>query len=169
MARQERERRYIAEYMKDHWPEGNWALNIPLGPIPEYLTREHGMVKAARYFRPTRPRVDAIHWTPETYTLIEAKVREAKQGIGDLIFYRGLAKETVDLPFYEGQQIQSLLIVPWAIDWIIDSGRQNDIEVDVYWQDWIQDYAEERKHYFTAEYRAARAEKKRLREILGVD
>jgi len=39
----------------------------------------------------------------------------------------------------------------------------------VFWSDWIGEYVKERQHYFTAEYRAERAEKMRLREILGVD
>lgn len=33
----------------------------------------------------------------------------------------------------------------------------------------MADYVKERQHYFTAEYRAERAEKMRLREIMGVD
>jgi len=38
--RQERERRYISEYMMTTWPEGNWQLNVELGPIPqEYVDR----------------------------------------------------------------------------------------------------------------------------------
>jgi len=44
-----------------------------------------------------------------------------------------------------------------------------DVEIVVHMKPWIEDYIKERQLYFTAEYRAERAEKKKLREILGVD
>lgn len=169
MPRKERERRYIAEYMKDTWPEGNWQLNVELGPIPQEYVDRYGMGKAAALFRPTRPRVDAIKWLPDKYYLIEAKIRDIKAGIGDLSYYRGMVPLTPDLPFYDGQPVVCRLVVPWMIDWIKAAAGAADVEVVVSHQPWIDDYVEERKHYFTAEYRAARAEKMRLREILGVD
>jgi len=60
-------------------------------------------------------------------------------------------------------------VVPWMIDWIKAAADGAGVEVVVFWVDWIADYVKERQHYFTTEYRAARAEKMRLREILGVD
>lgn len=169
MARQERERRYIAEYLKHTWPEGNWQLNVGLGPIPQEYVERHGYRAAAALFRPTRPRVDAVKWDTDSYYLIEAKVRNVKSGIGDLAYYRGLLSQTLDLPFYNGQPFIFRLVVPWMIDWILAAARGSGIEVVVFKPDWIDEYVRERQHYFTQEYRAERAEKMRLREILGVD
>jgi len=169
MPRQERERRYIAEYMKETWPEGKWILNVELGPIPQEYVDRYGLGKAAAMFRPTRPRVDAVKWTPERYYIIEAKIRDIKAGIGDLSYYRGMIPGTPDLPFYDGQPIVCRLVVPWMIDWIKAAADSAGVEVVIFMADWIAAYVEERKHYFTAEYRAERAEKMRLREILGVD
>ena len=42
MPREERERRYIAEYMAQTYPRGNYQLNVPLGPIPQELVRQLG-------------------------------------------------------------------------------------------------------------------------------
>ena len=169
MARKERERRYISEYMMHEWPEGNWLLNVELGPIPQEYVDRYGLGKAAAMFRPTRPRVDAVKWTPERYYLVEAKIRDIKAGIGDLSYYRGMVPRTPDLPFYDGQEVTFRLVVPWMIDWIRVAADAAGVEVVVFWSDWIGDYVRERQHYFTAEYRAEREEKKRLREILGVD
>jgi len=169
VARKERERRYISEYMVSQWPEGGWQLNVELGPIPQEYVDRYGLGKAAALFRPTRPRVDAVKWTPERYYIIEAKIRDIKAGIGDLSYYRGMVPQTPDLPFYDGQEIVCRLVVPWMIDWIRMAAEAARVEVVVSWQDWIADYVKERQHYFTAEYRAERAEKMRLREILGVD
>jgi len=155
--------------MLETFPGGDYLLNVPLGPIPDYLLNAHGPVKAAAIYRPTRPRVDAIKWAPNHYYVIEAKVREAKTGIGDLAFYRGLMSSTPDLPFYTGQELVYRLVVPWSLDWINAAATTNGIEVEVYWRDWIGDYVRERQRYFTQEYRDARAEKLRLQKLLGVD
>lgn len=169
MARQERERRYISACMKDTFPDLQWRLNVELGPIPQNYVDQYGLKKAAALFRPTRPRVDAVRWTPEAYYLIEAKLRDIKSGIGDLMYYRAQAENTIDLPNYEDQPLRCLLFIPWMIDWMRESAKNANIEVKVVWYEWIDDYVKERQHYFSAEYRAERAEKKHLREILGVD
>lgn len=169
MPRQERERRYIAEYMMKEWPQGGWQLNVELGPIPQEYVDRYGMGKAAAIFRPTRPRVDAVKWLPDKYYLIEAKIRDIKAGIGDLSYYGGMIAGTKDLPYYDGQPVIRRLVVPWMIDWIKAAADSAGVEVVVFEAEWIAAYVEERKHYFTAEYRAERAEKMHLREILGVD
>ena len=169
MATKEQERRYIVEYLLHRWPEGGWILNVPLGAIPDYLVQHHGLAKAAAYYRPTRPRVDAIMPTKSKYYLIETKVREPKQGIGDLAFYRGLIPTTPDLPYYTGQEIIYLCVVPWMISWVEEAGKAMDIEVDIYHRAWIDEYIQGRQHYYSAEYREARDKKLALRVKLGVD
>lgn len=169
MSRKERERRYISEYMVHEWPQGGWQLNVELGPIPQEYVDRYGLGKAAAIFRPTRPRVDAVKWTEKAYYIIEAKIRDIKAGIGDLSYYRGMISKTLDLPFFDGQPIICRLVVPWMIEWIRAAADAAQVEVVVFTADWIEEYVRERQHYFTAEYRAERAEKMRLREILGVD
>ena len=169
MARKERERRFISEYMLQAFPEGGYQLNVELGPIPQEYVDRLGLGKAAALFRPTRPRVDAVRWQPDKYILIEAKIRDIKAGIGDLSYYKGMARRTPDLPFYDGQPIVCQLVVPWMIDWIKVAAEEAEVEVVVFWAEWIAAYVKERQHYFTAEYREARAETMRLRKILGVD
>ena len=151
------------------WPEGGWQLNVELGPIPKEYVDRYGLGKAAAMFRPTRPRVDAVKWSESAYYIIEAKIRDIKAGIGDLSYYRNMISSTPDLPYYDGQPLVCRLIVPWMIDWIKAAADAAQIEVIVYWSDWIADYVKERQHYFTAGYRDQRAEIKRLREILGVE
>jgi hypothetical protein len=169
LARKERERRYISEYMLRAFPGGSFQLNVELGPIPQEYVDRYGLGKAAAIFRPTRPRVDAVRWQANKYYLIEAKIRDIKAGIGDLTYYRSVIPLTPDLPFYDGQPIVSRLVVPWMLDWLKPVADAAGVEVVVYHTAWIDEYVKERQHYFTADYRAERAEKMRLREILGVD
>lgn len=169
MARKERERRYISEYMLHAFPEGGWQLNVELGPIPQEYVDRYGFGKAAAMFRPTRPRVDAVKWTPSAYYLIEAKIRDIKSGIGDLTYYKGMGTQTLDLPFYDGQPIICRLVVPWMIDWIKVAADAAGVEVVVFKSDWIADYVRERQHYFTAEWREHRSQVMRDREALGLE
>ena len=169
MPRQERERRFISEYMKETWPEGNYQINVELGPIPEEYVQRYGIARAAALFRPTRPRVDAVKWDPDRYYIIEAKIRDIKAGIGDLLYYMNVLAATPDLPNYTGQPIIARLVIPWSLEWLKPIADVNNIEIVVYERDWIAEYVKERQHYFSAEYRAARAEKMRLRTVLGVD
>jgi len=169
MVRKERERRYISEYMHQAFPDGGWQLNVELGPIPQEYVDRYGLGKAAALFRPTRPRVDAVRWTPSAYYLIEAKIRDIKAGIGDLTYYKGMAGKSPDLPFYDGQPVICRLVVPWMIDWIKVAADAAGIEVVVFWSDWISDYVKERQHYFTSEYRDKRSEVMRDREALGLE
>lgn len=169
MARQERERRYISEYVLETWPDGDYQVNVELGPIPEDYVVRYGLTKAAAIFRPTRPRVDAVKWAPDVYYIVEAKIRDIKAGIGDLTYYGAIIPQTPDLPFYSGQPVVKRLVIPWMLDWLSPVAAAAGVEVVVFEQDWIADYVQERQHYFTAEYRAERAEKMKLRGILGVD
>jgi hypothetical protein len=155
--------------MVDTFPDMNWQLNVELGEIPSEYVQRYGMAKAAALFRPTRPRVDAVRWEPDRYLLIEAKLRDIKSGIGDLLYYRNMLPSTPDLPFYKGQPFVFRVVVPWMLEWLQPMATAAGVEVDVKHYDFIDDYVKERQHYFTAEYRAARAEKMRMRQILGVD
>lgn len=169
MPREDRERRYIAEYMLEAFPHGNYALNVPLGPIPDEIQQKYGLQAGAALYRPSRPRVDATAWDQKRYWLIEAKVREAKAAIGDLLVYHSLAKNTLDLPGYVGQEFHLRLVVPWSLDWIRQAAWDHGMEMVLFLPPWVEDYVRERQEYFTREYRLARDEKMRLRKTLGVE
>ena len=169
MPRAERERRYIAEYMAQTYPRGNYQLNVPLGPIPQELVQQLGATQAAQVFYPTRPRIDAVAWLPGAYILVEAKIREPKHAIGDLLVYRSLIPSTRDLPSYDGQAIVSRLVVPEILEWIRVSAEEHRLEVATYHPAWIADYWRSRQEYFTQSYRLARDSKQAMRKILGLE
>lgn len=169
MARAERERRYISEYTLEHFPEGNFQLNVPLGPIPEEIVKLQGLARGAAFYRSARRRVDATAWRPEAFYLIEAKIRDPLEGLGRLQTYRDLARVTPDLLGFEGQPIVARLVVPFSLTWIIEAARAATIELIVWKPPWIDDYVRERQLYFTAEYRRAREEKKHLRQLFDLE
>ena len=169
MPRQERERRFVAEYMLATFPEGDWELNVPLGNVPLELIAQEGLTRAARFFRPQRRRVDAVAWTPTAYFLIETKIRDPFEGIGRLQTYAREAARTPDLPGFAGQPIVPRLVVPFVIERDQMAADEADIELVEFFQPWIGEYILERQQYFTAEFRLARADKMRMRELLGLE
>lgn len=169
MPREDRERRYIQDYMLSQFPAGGWVTNVPLGPIPQEILSRHGLQAGAALFRPSRPRIDAVRWTNAGYWLIEAKIREPKHAIGDLLVYKALAGKTPDLPNYEGQPLLMRLVVPWALDWVQDEARVHGMELAIFLPAWVEDYVRERQEYFTRDYRLARDEKMRLRKAFGLE
>lgn len=155
--------------MKQTFPLGNYSINVPLGPLPQQTIDSLGLTDAAAAMRPYRRRVDAVAWSHSWYIIIEAKIRDALEGIGRLQTYLDLAKRTPDLPGYMGQPIESWLVCPWALDWIQIATTQAGIKMIIYKPDWIDAYVQERQKYYRADYRRARGDMMQARKILGVD
>ena len=169
MPREERERRYIRDYLLKFYPGGGWVTNVPLGPIPQEIIARYGLQAGAKLFQPSRPRIDAVLLAANRYFLIEAKIREAKAAIGDLLVYRALAEKTPDLPLYDGQVLAMRLVVPWALDWVKLAAQEHGMDLVEFLPAWVEDYVRMRQDYFTKEWRMKREEIIRLREVLGVE
>jgi len=165
----EREKRYIREYCEATFRPGTYELNVPIGPIPEQSIEIYGLRRAKTRYRPWRRRIDAVAWQTGVYILIEAKIRDPLEGLGRLHTYLTLAKQTPDLPGYEGQVFEKRLIVPFALDWIKEAARADEVRLEEFWVDWIADYVRDRQLYFTRDYRVKREEIMRLRRLLGVE
>lgn len=165
----QRERRYIAEYMLQFFPEGNTALNVELGPLPDEVVSLYGERGAALRMRPWRRRIDGVAWRPDAYYLVEAKIRDPLEGLGRLQTYRDLARATPELPGYDGQPFVMRLVVPFSLAWIQEAARAAGIDMVEWMPAWIVDYFRGRQEYFTAEYRARRDEKARMRELFGLE
>jgi len=169
MPREERERRYIQDFLLQNYPRGGWVTNVPLGPIPQEILARYGVSAGAKLFRPSRPRVDAVLLAANRYFLVEAKIREPKAAIGDLLVYKSLAEKTPDLPIYNGEPISMMLVVPWALDWVKIAARQHDMHLVEFRPAWVEDYVRMRQDYFTRDWRMKREEIMRLRRSLGVE
>lgn len=167
--RLERERRYVADYAAQKLPPGTYITNVAMGGIPAEITARYGLEAGRKLFQPSRPRIDLVHWLPNYYYLIECKIRDPKQAVGDLLYYLGLAPDTYDLPNYTGQQFVARLVVPWIIDSVRAVAERHGFEVVQFLPPWVEDYVRERQNYHTREYKVARDEKMRLRKSLGVE
>lgn len=169
MAREEREKRYASQYLKETYPPGTFTTNVPLGEIPQEIVTMHGVQLGGAIYRPSRRRIDAVCWHGDTYKLVEFKVRDPFEGLSRLPTYLSLARRTLDLPHYVDQPFEMVLVVPFSLDWIKNAAQDAGITLVEKYYDWIADYIREYQLYFTEEYRTKRAEVFRARKALGLE
>lgn len=166
---QQREGRLIAEYIAEKYPGDRVIFGCPLGPVPEKMIATLGPRKALRMARGLRPEVDALVIRDHQLVLVEAKIQRWVDGIAKLPVYRSLIPTTPELEQYRDYEVEMRLCFPWSSETIEEAARAAGVILDVYHKPWLEDYINELSKYWSADYRAKRAEKKRLREILGVE
>ena len=128
-----------------------------------------GLRKAVRVGRPWRLEVDALVFADTKLVLAEAKVYNLRDGVGDLLCYRPQIPVTPELQEYKDWPVEMVLVIPWTSDWALEIAETAGVNVDVFCPDWLVDYIEEHHKYWTKAYRQARAEKKAMRKVLGLE
>lgn len=158
---EKRERRYIAEWAEDRFPDAIKIYNCPIGPVPESLIAEVGVVRAAKVFRPWRPKADVVLYNDEMIAVAEAEILNPRDAIGDLVVYIDLLPETPELREHMNKVRKAYLVVPWIISWVKRECDKRGIIVDIFKPDWIDEYLAELERYYTPEARRLRELKRR--------
>ena len=166
---QQVETRLVAEYLKDTYPQFSSIAKQPLGLISEELLKTEGYVKGLRMQRPSRPEVDAIVLLPRYFVLIEAKVWHIVDGMAKLPLYKSLIPFTPELKQYQPREVIMELVVPWSNPNLEVMCRDANIRLVVYCPEWIAEVVNRVQLYGTREYRLAREQKLRDRELLGLE
>ena len=162
MARREVEKRLAVEWMAEHYPDGGYWLNYPL--ITEELGKRYGL-QAFVWAR----RADALAVTATEIHLIEFKVWKPADGLDKLPTYASLIPHIADLSPYRGYPVRLLLVTPRPNPALEESCRLNNVTLVTVSGGWIDEVVAGIERLWTAEGRAAMAEKKRLRTWLGLD
>ncbi len=166
---QQVETRLVAEYLKERYSQFPHMSAVPLGLFSEELLKTEGYVKGLRMQRPNRPEVDAIVLLPRYFVLIEAKVWHIVDGMAKLPLYRSLIPFTPELKQYQPRETILELVVPWTNPNLEIMCRDANIRLVVYKPDWINDVVNRVQLQGTRDYRLAREEKLRNRELLGLE
>lgn len=166
---QQVETRMIAEYLKSTYSAFPFISKQPLGLVSEELLKTEGYVKGLAMQRSSRPEVDAIVIQKARLILIEAKVWHIVDGMAKLPLYKSLVPYTPELKQYKELPIVMELVVAWSNPNLEIMCRTSDIRLAVYKPDWINEVVNRVKDYGTREYRMAREEKLRNRELMGLE
>ena len=160
---------FVSEFVVDRFAGRRVAFNVPLGAIPQSFVDAYGSVKAAAVAHPWRPRVDAVIWDGDSMVLLEGEIDSPRGGLSDLLFYRGLWRQTAEYAEYHALPLRLLLVVPWSPDWLSAYAEAESIELATYTPAWVADITRRVSDYQTAPYRQRRADRKRALQQLGLE
>jgi len=140
---EQRERRYVQEYVNEKFSDRDFVLyNTPIGPAPEELSKAHPEIPL-EHFRRWRLWADAVLGWKGLLVLVEAKLRNPKVGVGYLLEYAPLVKQTPELRAYVNRPLQLRLVTPRQDPRIIDMAGTHGIIVDIFYKDWVGEYLRE--------------------------
>ena len=151
--------------MAQTYPKAEVRLRVPLGPIPDSTSKDYGLMKGLRVYRPWRPEVDAAaRWTDKTI-LVEAKIFKYMDGLSKLPIYKSLLPTTPELKHWPKEVVLELLI-PAKISWVISAAADQGVKViSEFVPTYIKEAWEERDKYWTkAAIEEREARKRRLQE-----
>lgn len=153
-----RERRLAAEYAEEKFGRRGiqYVLGQPLGPIPTDVVKVWGPEKAKAIFRPWRPEVDIAAFPQDRLVLAECKIFKILDGFSKLLQYRLLVPQTPELRQFLNLPVEARMVVPWLPDWLPERAAAENVIVDIYKPEWIDEYVADMHRYWTKEYKIAR-------------
>jgi hypothetical protein len=95
--------------------------------------------------------------------LAEAEIRDPRNAIGDLLYYKTLVPKTPDFPGGLDRPVEYWLVTPSDFKFIEALAKEQGIIVDYYDPEWLKSYLEEWRKYFSKEGVLMRELRKQLR------
>lgn len=166
---QQRETRLLAEWLAEKVYPIPYRQKQVLGPPVKDAVEQLGPLRGLRASNPWRPEVDAIAWPPGELWLIEAKIRQVRDGVAQLPVYAGLVDSTPELAAFASRRRRLVLVTPFDTEQARAMAATVGVDVEVYRPAWIVEYMNTLNEYWTGPARALRDERQRLRERMGLE
>ncbi len=140
------ERRYIVQYVTHRYPDRITAFfNLRLG-VPKPIVAGVATPEEYTISKPWAPFADAVVVLKDRIIVIEAKIRQPRTAIGQLIDYVRRVPATPQLtPYLGGRSIFGLLVTPFYDDEIKKTCEENGLLYDTFLPCWVLDYMVEVK------------------------
>ncbi len=131
---------YLTEWLAITYPPGTWKTNVPLGDVDIEVIQE--LTPAERRFigKPFRPIVDAVVLLEDEVHLVEAKIRDERGKIEQLLIYEYLFPRTPEFQAHKHKRIRKILLTPKYQGNFEDFLKRYGIEVVYYRPAWIEEY-----------------------------
>ena len=131
---------YITEWLGITYPPGTWRTNVPLGQAV-YPEERHLTPAEIRFItKPLRPVADAVVLLEREVHIIEAKIRDERGKIEQLLIYRWLFPKTPEFKEHWHKRIRTILLTPKDQGQFEEFLKMYDIEVVYYRPAWILEY-----------------------------
>lgn len=167
VVRKEWEAGFLSAYLVEKFPAATVMHRVPVGDIPPAITLDFGADAGARVFRPSRPVADAIVIQDKVLYLIEGKIWNINQAIGQALYYSRLIDYTPELTQYKDLQRVLQVVSARAPPWASSVHLFPEIEFVQYLTPDVKDYIEKTESYWTPTARADREQRKAQMRSLG--
>jgi len=149
---------YITEWLGITYPPGTWRTNVPFGTVevPEYLSVTPEELRfMTKGFRPI---ADAVVFLEDEVHIVEAKIRDERGKVEQLLIYEYLFDKTPEFKPHWGKKIRKILLTPKDQGDFEKFLRKYGIEVVYYRPAWIIEYLGtldrryRRGHYYSVQF-----------------
>lgn len=140
---QQRDRRYITEYVTLGYPGKPQFFNLRLGAAAPELARQYPGVNIDRLSRVWRKTADAVVVNEGEFVLLEGELRRPVESVGELLVYKDLVYSTPELVPYGRLPIRLVLVCPQDDPSVADVVSRAGIQIVIYQPRWAMDYLKE--------------------------
>jgi len=138
------ERRYVVEYVANKFKNAIWrGFNVRLG-APLKVMRKMYPELGTEWFKVWLPTADSVVITEDAIYIIEAKIRQPRAAVGQLLDYKLQLPKTPEFKRYLDRPIYCVLVVPYPDPMLRELCETHGIIMDVYRPNWVIDYMRER-------------------------
>jgi hypothetical protein len=141
--RGQRERRMLAEWLADRYPDAEVWQQVKLGAYQSAFGNENLTQSEQRYVGVFRRYADALVFTPSKLILIEASIPPKPGYISQLKLYHSLVPLTPELGNYRQLPIEMVYLVAFEDPVVTALARREGILVEVFRPQWVSDYIAE--------------------------
>ncbi len=131
---------YLTEWLGITYPPGTWRTNVTLGDASVPDTVKLTPEERAYITKPLKPVCDALIILPDEVHIVEAKVREDRGKIEQLLIYEYLFPRTEEYKPHWNKKIRKILLTPKPQGAFEEFLKKYGIEVVYYRPPWIEEY-----------------------------
>jgi hypothetical protein len=139
----QRDRRYVVEFVDQHYPHDKAFFNLRMGPPPIAVAEAYPGLDVDRYARVYKKTCDAVVVAEDEIILIEGELRRPVEGLGELLVYRDLIATTPELKPYLPRKLRTILVCPLVDPTMSLQLRERDVELAIFRPKWVEDYLKE--------------------------
>jgi len=134
------EQRYLAEFVSKFFPNSQKVFyQKALGDLP-WREASHSTYDY-RWFLRLAKRADAVVITPEEVVVVETETRRPITGLSELLVYKELLPQTVDLkPYLMGRRQRLMLVTPLEDEDVMRQAAAHGIEYVIYFPEWLKEH-----------------------------
>lgn len=137
---EQRERRYIVDYVRTKYPNNEAMFNVRLGGIPAKLEGVDIGGLSSNIYKVFNRYIDAVVILQNRLLLIEAKILADLGAVSQLEYYASLVQSTPELSQYSSLPLELHIVTASADPSFIGFATSKNITIDIYRPTYAAEY-----------------------------